>query len=61
MKGLGVGTWGAGFGVIYLRLDTDKKAVIKCGMTTQDFFRIENYDSYYPLGVYMRSFLFEPC
>ena len=41
----------------YERLD-DKKKAIKCGMTTQDFAdRIENYHSYYPMGVYMCFFL----
>ena len=36
------------------RLDKSNKAVFKCGMTTQDFAdRIENYHSFYPLGVYM--------
>ena len=45
----------------YERLDRHKKAVFKCGMTTQDFAaRIENYHSYYPLGVYMCFFLSTP-
>ena len=42
----------------YERIDKDKKAVFKCGMTTQDFAdRIEHYHTYYPLGVYMCFFL----
>lgn len=45
----------------YERLDKSKKAVFKCGMTTQDFAaRIENYHSFYPLGVYMCYFLTVP-
>ena len=39
-------------------LDDRKKAIFKCGMTTQDFAdRPENYHSYYPMGVYMCFFL----
>ena len=42
----------------YERLDDEKKAILKCGMTTQDFAdRLENYHSYYPMGVYMCFFL----
>ena len=45
----------------YERLDKSKKAIFKCGMTTQDFAaRIENYHSFYPLGVYMCFFLTVP-
>ena len=42
----------------YERLDDEKKAIFKCGMATQDFAdRLENYHSYYPLGVYICFFL----
>ena len=42
----------------YERLDDEKKAIFKCGMTTQDFVdRLENYHSYHPMGVYMCFFL----
>lgn len=42
----------------YERLDKSKKGIFKCGKTTQEFAaRIENYHSYYPLGVYMCFFL----
>ena len=42
----------------YERLDDIKKAIFKCGMTTQDFAdRLENYHSYSPMGVYMCFFL----
>ena len=42
----------------YETLDHKKRAVFKCGLTTQEFAgRIENYHSYYPLGVYMCFFL----
>ena len=42
----------------YERLDHEKKAIFKCGMTTQDFAdRLVNYHSYYPMGVYMCFFL----
>ena len=45
----------------YERLDKSKKAVFKCGMTTQDYAnRLENYHSYYPMGVYMCYFLTAP-
>lgn len=45
----------------YEKLDKSKKAVFKCGMTTQDFAnRLENYHSYYPMGVYMCYFLTVP-
>jgi hypothetical protein len=45
----------------YERLDKSKRAIFKCGMTTQEFAaRIENYHSYYPLGVYMCFFLSPP-
>ena len=38
----------------YARIDSSKKAVFKCGMTTQEFAkRIEDYHSYYPLGAYI--------
>ena len=37
---------------------TKRKQFFKCGMTTQDFAdRLENYHSYYPMGVYMCFFL----
>lgn len=43
------------------RLDDDKKAVFKVGMTTQDLAsRIENYHTYYPLGLYICFFLSYP-
>jgi hypothetical protein len=42
----------------YENLDKKGKAIFKIGMTTQDFAnRIENYHSYYPMGVYMVFFL----
>ena len=42
----------------YEKLDRHKRAVFKCGMTTQEFSaRIENYHSYYPLGIYLCFFL----
>ena len=42
----------------YEQLDKQKKAVFKVGMTTRDFAdRIEEYHTYYPLGVYMVAFL----
>ena len=42
----------------YETLDKDKKAVFKIGMTSRDFAdRIEEYHTYYPLGVYMCFFL----
>ena len=45
----------------YERLDKSKKSVFKCGMTSRDFTtRLENYHSFYPLGVYMCFFLTVP-
>lgn len=45
----------------YEKLDEYDKAVFKIGMTTQSFqSRIEQYHSYYPLGVYMVCFLKNP-
>lgn len=42
----------------YEKLDDNNKAVFKVGMTTQDLAnRIENYHSYYPMGVYIVFFL----
>lgn len=42
----------------YEQLDRQKKAVFKVGMTSRDFAdRIEEYHTYYPLGVYMCLFL----
>jgi hypothetical protein len=42
----------------YEQLDKQKKAVFKIGMTSRDFTdRIEEYHTYYPLGVYMCLFL----
>lgn len=43
------------------RLDEEKKAVFKVGMTSQDLAsRIENYHTYYPLGLYVCFFLSYP-
>ena len=43
------------------RLDDSKKAVFKVGMTSQDLAsRIENYHTYYPLGLYICFFLAYP-
>ena len=43
------------------RLDEKKSAVFKVGMTSQDLAtRIENYHSYYPLGLYITFFLAYP-
>lgn len=43
------------------RLDKNKKAVFKVGMTTQDqSSRIENYHSFFPMGVYIVFFLSYP-
>ena len=42
----------------YETVDKEGKAVFKIGMTTRDFaVRIEEYHTYYPLGVYMCLFL----
>ena len=42
----------------YERLDESHKGVFKCGRTSQDLSsRIENYHSYFPLGVYIVFFL----
>ena len=39
----------------------DGKAVFKCGMTTQEYAsRIENYHTYYPMGLYLCFFLTPP-
>lgn len=44
----------------YERLVNDK-AVFKCGMTTQEYAsRIENYHTYYPMGIYLCFFLTPP-
>ena len=43
------------------RLDNNKKAIFKVGMTSQDLAgRIENYHSYFPLGLYVVFFLAYP-
>ena len=43
------------------KLDRKKKAIFKVGMTSQDVAsRIENYHSYYPLGLYICFFLSYP-
>jgi hypothetical protein len=43
------------------RLDNKKKAIFKVGRTSQDVAsRIENYHSYYPLGLYVVCFLAYP-
>jgi T5orf172 domain len=43
------------------RLDSNKKAMFKVGMTSQDVAsRIENYHTYYPLGLYIVFFLAYP-
>ena len=43
------------------KLDKEKKAVFKVGMTSQDLAgRIENYHTYYPLGLYICFFLSYP-
>lgn len=40
------------------RIDENKKAVMKVGLTTRDFAsRIEQYHTYYPLGLYCVMFL----
>jgi hypothetical protein len=45
----------------YERLDDDNKAVFKCGMTTQEYAsRIENYHTYYPMGIYLCFFITPP-
>lgn len=45
----------------YERLDGEKKAVFKVGLTSQDISnRIEQNHSYYPTGVYMVFFLSLP-
>ena len=43
------------------RLDSKKKAIFKVGMTSQDLaIRIENYHTYFPLGLYVVMFLAYP-
>jgi T5orf172 domain len=43
------------------KLDLDKKAIFKIGRTSQDVAsRIENYHTYYPLGLYIVFFLAYP-
>jgi hypothetical protein len=43
------------------RLDENKSAVFKVGRTSQDLAsRIENYHTYYPLGLYITFFLAYP-
>jgi hypothetical protein len=43
------------------RLDENKKAVFKVGMTSQDLAtRIEQYHTYYPLGMYITHYLAYP-
>lgn len=43
------------------KLDSNKKAVFKVGMTSQDVAsRFENYHTYYPLGLYICFFLSYP-
>ena len=43
------------------KLDKQKNAVFKVGMTSQDLAgRIENYHTYYPLGLYICFFLSYP-
>ena len=43
------------------RLDSNKKAIFKVGRTSQDVAtRIENYHTYYPLGLYICFFLAYP-
>lgn len=43
------------------KLDSKKKSVFKIGMTSQDLAsRIENYHTYYPLGLYVCFFLSYP-
>jgi hypothetical protein len=43
------------------KLDTKKKAIFKVGRTSQDFAsRLENYASYFPLGLYICFFLAYP-
>ena len=43
------------------KLHNNKKAVFKVGMTTQDLSsRIENYHSFFPMGVYIVFFLSYP-
>lgn len=43
------------------RLDNKKKAIFKVGRTSQDVAsRIENYHTYYPLGLYICFFLSYP-
>ena len=45
----------------YERLDEKKSAVFKIGRTSQDLAsRIENYHTYYPLGLYITFFLAYP-
>jgi T5orf172 domain len=45
----------------YERLDENKSAVFKVGRTSQDLAsRIENYHTYYPLGLYITFFLAYP-
>jgi hypothetical protein len=45
----------------YEHLDQSHKGVFKCGRTSQDLScRIENYHSYFPLGVYIVFFLQYP-
>ena len=43
------------------RLDKNKKAVFKIGLATNSFNqRLEQYHTYFPLGVYMCAFLENP-
>jgi T5orf172 domain len=43
------------------KLDSNKKAIFKVGMTSQDVAsRLENYHTYYPLGLYLCFFLSYP-
>jgi hypothetical protein len=45
----------------YEKLDTKKKAIFKVGRTSQDLAsRIENYHTYFPLGLYICFFLAYP-